>query len=237
MTAFVVLFARELRGFAVSPWTYLAAAGFAAAAGLLAFPPGAVERGLAADPSGFTAVWPWLLAPLGAALGCRVWARERRTGSLSLLLSQPNPIWMAAAAKALAAWAVLCLCLLTILPLWAAAALAVPLDLGALLGAMIGAALLGGFYVGVGVTASSLVSQEPTAFTLALLASLAVTVPALPPEGAPAWLAALGPWSPATGFAAARLGVLQGPDLFLSLAAMGLCVGLSVIAIGLRRAG
>lgn len=237
MNGFSVLFLRELRGFAVSPSSYLAAAVFTAVAGLLAFPPGAVEGGVAADPTGYTALWPWLLAPLGAALGARLWARERRTGSIDLLLSQPTPIWLAGLAKFLAAWVAMATCLLALAPIFAAARLAAPQDGGALLGLVLGALALGGFYVAVGAAASSLVAQEPAAFGMALLAGLIITLPALPPAGAPEWLAEFRSWSPASGFLLARLGVLQAADMFLALAGMGLCLGLSIIAIELRRAG
>lgn len=237
MNTFVVLFLRELQGFATAPWTYLAAAFFTGSAGLLAFPPGAFDRGITTDPAGFTAVWPWLLAPLGAALGARLWARERRTGSLLLLLSQPVPLWLAVLSKFLAAWCVLVVCVLALLPLWAAASLAAPMDFGALLGASLGAILLGGVHVAVGAAASALVAQETSAFTLAVLIGLAITAPALPPAGAPSWLTAAGAWSPASGFAVARLGVLQAGDLYLALAAIGLCLGLSILAVNLRRAG
>ncbi|MBX9910676.1 MAG: hypothetical protein K2Z25_18460, partial [Beijerinckiaceae bacterium] len=76
----------------------------ALAAGLAAFPPTALADGLIADASDYTGLWPWLLCPLGAAFGARLWARERRAGSIVLLLSQPTPLWVIAAAKFAAAW-------------------------------------------------------------------------------------------------------------------------------------
>lgn len=237
MSAFGVLFARELRGFLVSPWTYLAGALFALAAGLAAFPPTALADGLIADASDYTGLWPWLLCPLGAAFGARLWARERRAGSIVLLLSQPTPLWVIAAAKFAAAWLLVVCSLLLLAPLWILAGMLVPLDLGALAGAYLGGALLGGVYVAIGAAASALAVEEPTALALAVAAGALVTAPAQPPPGAPGWLAALADWSPAAAFAQARFGVLQLADMFLVLAAMGLFLGLSIIAVVLRRVG
>jgi ABC-2 type transport system permease protein len=237
MSAFGVLFARELRGFLVSPWSYLASALFLLAAGLAAFPPTALAEGVVADASDYTGLWPWFLCPLGAALGARLWARERRAGSIVLLLSQPTPLWLIALAKFAAAWLLVVGSLALLAPVWLAAAMVVPLDVGALLGAYLGGALLGGVYVAIGAAASALAVEEPTALALAVAAGALVTAPAQPPLGAPAWLASLADWSPAAAFAQARFGVVQLADMFLMLAAIGLFLGFSIIAVVLRRVG
>lgn len=237
MTAFSALLARELRCFGLAPSTYLIAALFAVAAGLLAFPPGNFTSGLLADPIGYARAWPWLLGGLGVALGARMWAREVRRGSFVLLLSQPTPLWLVGLAKFLAAWAVAACGVVILIPLLVTAGVVAEIDLGASVAALFGALLLTGFYVAVGAAASAAANDEPTALAIGGAVAAGLTLWASPPAGWPAWLAGYAEWSPAASFTSARLGVLQISELFHALASTVLFLALAWIAVDARRAG
>ena len=61
------------------------------------------ERG-EASLAAFFGWHPWLYLVLVPAVGMRVWAEERRSGTLELLLTMPVAPWQAIVAKFLAAW-------------------------------------------------------------------------------------------------------------------------------------
>lgn len=237
MKAISPVFARELAGFARSPLTYLIAAALGLAAGVLALPPHGESGGVLRDGAGYVRWWPWLLAGLGAAFGARVWARESRTGSLWVILSQPTPLWHLAGAKIAAAWlAALCASGVVFAPAISAAVLG-RLEFGELLCAMLSAALLLGAYTALGTAASAAARDEAGAFALALVGTLGLVALTDPPAAAPAWIESVAQLSPVASFTAARQGVIELVGLVQSLAVLVLCGGLSIIALEARRAG
>lgn len=229
------LYQRELRSFLVSPWTYLAGAVFAAAAGVLALPPGRALERIEADPMGVLRDLPWLLAGLGAALGARVWARERRRGALPVLLAAPTPTLVVASAKLLAAWTVTAANLLLLAPLWIAIGARGTVDWAALLAANIAAALLCGVYAAVGAAGSALAEDEPRGFAFAAAGVFALTGLSALPAQTPAWLARLAVWSPAQDFETARLGVLEASAVLYWVSLIALFLWLSVLVVESRR--
>ena len=61
------------------------------------------ERG-EASLAAFFGWHPWLYLVLVPAVGMRVWAEERRSGTIELLLTMPVAPWQAIVAKFLACW-------------------------------------------------------------------------------------------------------------------------------------
>ena len=62
------------------------------------------ERGQA-DLQPFFNFHPWLYLFLVPAVGMRLWAEERKSGTIELLLTLPVTMWQAVVGKFLAAWA------------------------------------------------------------------------------------------------------------------------------------
>ena len=73
------------------------------------------ERG-EASLAAFFGWHPWLYLVLVPAVGMRVWAEERRSGTLELLLTMPVAPWQAIVAKFLASWVFLLLALALTFP-------------------------------------------------------------------------------------------------------------------------
>jgi len=116
--AFRGMFLRELRGYLITPVAWLFSVIFLLFAGAFTFYLGAFfERGQA-DLDPFFQFHPWLYLVLVPALAMRLWAEERRSGTLELLMTLPIRSWEAVVAKFLAAWMYLGCALILTFPMW-----------------------------------------------------------------------------------------------------------------------
>jgi len=108
---------RELAGYFATPVAYVFIVIFLMMAGALTFTLGGFfARGQAELGPFFTFV-PWLFLFLVPALTMRLWAEERRLGTIELLLTLPLPQWQAVVGKFLAAWAFCAIALALTFPL------------------------------------------------------------------------------------------------------------------------
>ncbi len=102
-----VLFKRELRSYFTTPVAYVFIVIFLLLAGSFTFYIGSFyERGQA-DLEPFFTFHPWLYLFLVPAVSMRLWAEERKSGTIELLLTLPITMWQAVLGKFLAAWAYL----------------------------------------------------------------------------------------------------------------------------------
>ncbi|MEM6492680.1 MAG: ABC transporter permease, partial [Pseudomonadota bacterium] len=99
MSAVFSVCRRELAGYFATPVAYVFIVVFLALNGALTFQLGAFfERGQA-DLQPFFAWHPWLYLLLAPAIAMRLWAEERRSGSIELLLTLPIPLYAAVVGK------------------------------------------------------------------------------------------------------------------------------------------
>src|ERR671927_1886710 len=108
---------RELGAYFTSPVAYVFLVIFLLLTGFFTFTAGNFfERGEASLASFFS--WhPWLYLVVVPAVGMRVWAEERRSGTMELLLTMPVTTWQAIVAKFVASWLFLAIALLLTFPL------------------------------------------------------------------------------------------------------------------------
>lgn len=119
--------------------------------------------------SGFFSLLPWLLIILVPALTMRLWAEERKIGTDELLLTLPVRSYHLVFGKYLACLGLVAFAL--------ACTLSVPLtigwlgnlDPGPVIGGYVGALLMGGAYLAMGLFVSSLTTNQILAFILALV--------------------------------------------------------------------
>lgn len=95
-------------------------------------------------------------------------AEERRSGTLELLATKPVDDLQIVAGKWLAAWLLVAIALLFTLPYYVTVAQLGPIDHGATLSGYLGLLLISAAYVGIGLLASSLTSNQIVAFLLSL---------------------------------------------------------------------
>src|ERR1700694_5169969 len=95
---------RELSAYFTSPVAYVFLVIFLLLTGFFTFTAGNFfERG-EASLAAFFGWHPWIYLMVVPAIGMRLWAEERRSGTLELLLTMPIATWQAIVGKFLASW-------------------------------------------------------------------------------------------------------------------------------------
>jgi len=124
------------------------------------------ERGQA-DLSTFFIYHPWLYLLLVPAIGMRLWAEERKTGTIELLMTLPLSPWEAILGKFLAAWSFIGLALILTFPMWITVNVLGRPDNGVILASYFGSFLMAGAYLAVASCISALTKNQVIAFIVA----------------------------------------------------------------------
>ncbi len=192
MRAFVAIVMRELAGYFTTPIAYVFLAVFTALSGVFTFQIGGFfERG-AADLVPFFQYLPWLLLVVAPAVAMRLWAEERRGGSIELLLTLPITTVRAVVAKWLAGWLFLGVALLATFSLWITVNWLGEPDNGVIALGYVGAWMLAGVLLAAGAAASAMTRNQVIAFVLAAAIGFLLLV-----AGTPVVQQMLGGWLPA----------------------------------------
>jgi ABC-2 type transport system permease protein len=130
---------------------------------------GFYERGQA-DLSAFFNYHPWLYLFLVPAIAMRLWAEERKTGSVELLMTLPVTAWQAVLGKYLAAWAFTGIALALTFPVWVTVNYLGSPDNGAILAAYVGSFLMAGGFLAIGSCLSATTKNQVIAFVLTVVA-------------------------------------------------------------------
>ena len=118
MSHVFTIFRRELASYIATPLAYVFIVIFLVLAGVLTFFLGDFfERGQA-DLRPFFLFHPWLYLVLIPALSMRLWAEERKSGTIELFLTLPIRIGEAVLGKFLAAWCFAGIALMLTFPFW-----------------------------------------------------------------------------------------------------------------------
>jgi ABC-2 type transport system permease protein len=159
---------RELAGYFATPVAYVFIVIFLMMAGALTFTLGGFFGRGQADLGPFFTFVPWLFLFLVPALTMRLWAEERRLGTIELLLTLPLPQWQAVAGKFLAAWAFCAIALALTFPLVLTVNFLGNPDNGVILAGYAGCLLVAGAYLSVGAAMSAMTKNQVIAFVLAV---------------------------------------------------------------------
>ncbi|NII11677.1 ABC transporter permease subunit [Oleiagrimonas sp. C23AA] len=166
MNAVLAIMRRELRSYFVTPLAYVFIVIFLLLAAALTFYVGDFyERGLA-DLQPFFRFHPWLYLFLVPALSMRLWAEERKSGTLELLLTLPVTLTQAMLGKFLAAWLFVALALVLTFPIWLTVNYLGNPDNGVILAGYLGSLLMAGAFIAVGCCLSTLTRSQVVAFIL-----------------------------------------------------------------------
>ena len=169
------VFARELAGYFTTPLAFVFIAIFLGLSGILTFQVGGFLARGEADLRPFFAFHPWLYAALVPAVAMRLWAEERRLGTIELLFSLPVSVAQAVVGKFLAAWCVLAVALALTFPMWLTATYLGDPDHGAILAGYAGSLAMAGAYLAVGCAASAATRNQVVAYLLAVAIGVALT--------------------------------------------------------------
>lgn len=229
---------REFAGYFATSVALVFLTIFLLISGLLTFYVGNFfDRGQA-DLSAFFTFLPWLYLFLIPAVAMRLWAEERRSGSIELLLTLPIPLAGAIIGKFLAAWLFIGVALVLTVPFWITINYLGDPDNGAVLAGYIGAWLMAGAYLAVASSLSGLTKNQVVAFVISTGACFMFTI-----SGTPIVLDFFSGWAPSwvldmvantsflTHFQSISQGVLDFRDLifFLTVTVFWLFVGAVII--------
>lgn len=159
---------RELAGYFATPVAYVFIVIFLMMAGALTFTVGGFFQRGQADLGPFFTFVPWLFLFLVPALTMRLWAEERRLGTIELLLTLPLPQWQAVVGKFLAAWAFCAIALALTFPLVLTVNYLGRPDNGVIAAGYVGCLLVAGAYLAVGAAMSAMTKNQVIAFVLAV---------------------------------------------------------------------
>jgi ABC-2 type transport system permease protein len=193
MSIISALFRRELQSYFATPVAYVFIVIFLVLMGTFTFYLGGFyERGQA-DLSAFFNYHPWLYLFLVPAIAMRLWAEERKTGSVELLMTLPVTPWQAVLGKYLAAWAFTGIALALTFPIWITVNYLGNPDNGAITAAYVGSFLMAGGFLAIGSCLSATTKNQVIAFVLTVVACFGFLL-----SGFPLVLDLFSAWAPQT---------------------------------------
>src|SRR5690606_21969485 len=124
------------------------------------------ERGQA-DLIPFFTYHTWLYLLLVPAIAMRLWAAERKTGTIELLMTLPVSTFDAVLGKFLAAWAFIGVALVCTFPMWFTVNYLGDADDGVIFASYLGSFLMAGAFLAIGSCISALTKNQVIAFIVA----------------------------------------------------------------------
>jgi ABC-2 type transport system permease protein len=158
---------REFAAYFATPLAGVFLTIFVALTGAFAFYIGGFfDRGEATLYS-FFAYHPWLYLLLVPAVAMRLWAEERKSGTIELLMTLPISPTEAILGKFAAAWAFVGLALILTFPIWITVNVLGDPDNGIILTSYLGSFLMAGAFLAIGSFISAMTKNQVIAFILA----------------------------------------------------------------------
>lgn len=166
MNNMLIIFKRELSSYFATPLAYVFIVIFLVMSGIFTFDMGSFyERGQA-DLSPFFGFHPWLYLFMIPAIAMGLWADERKTGTIELLMTLPVKLSDMVLGKFLAAWVLCGVSLALTFPIWITVNYLGNPDNGVILAAYIGSWLMAGSFLAIGSCMSAMTRNSIIAFIL-----------------------------------------------------------------------
>lgn len=236
---------RELGAYFSSPLAYIFIVIFLLLCGFFTFMVGGFfERGEASLSGSFFFWHPWFYLFLVPAVGMRLWAEERRVGTIELLLTMPITAWQAIVGKFLASWLFLALALVLTFPIVITVNYLGSPDNGIIFAGYIGSWLMAGAYLAVSCITSAMTRNQVVSFIISVMLCLFLILCGFTPvirllEGwAWPWLVdTITSFSVITHFDGFQKGVLDSRDVLFFLSMIGFSLFTTSVILRGHRAG
>ena len=238
------IFKREFAAYFATPLAYVFIVIFLFAMGAFTFYIGHFYDNGVADLGVFFSYHPWLYLFLVPAIAMRLWAEERRTGTMELLLTLPIPLWATVVGKYLAAWAFTGVALILTFPIWLTVNYLGSPDNGVILAGYLGSFLMAGGYLAIGACLSATTNNQVIAFVVTVVVCFLFTI-----SGAPLVLDVIRGWAPLTlvdavssfsfltHFSAITAGVIDLRDVIFFFSLIALFLTANVVILDLKKIG
>ena len=238
-----VIFKRELGSYFATPLAYVFIVIFLVLSGVFTFYLGGFFERNQADLQPFFNFHPWLYLFLVPAIAMRLWAEERKSGSIELLMTLPITRTDAVLGKFLAAWVFAGIALLLTFPMIITVNYLGQPDNGAIFTGYLGSWLMAGGFLAIGSCMSALAKNQVIAFILAVVVSFLFIV-----SGFPLVLDAFSAWAPQlvldaiaslsflTRFEAISKGVIDLRDLLYFVTLIAAWLAATAVVVDLKKA-
>lgn len=234
---------RELASYFATPIAYVFIVIFLILSGWFTFFYGGFYETGQADLTSFFYWHPWLYLFLVPALAMRLWAEERKSGSIELLMTLPLEAWHTVAGKFLAAWLFTGIAIALTFPIWITVNYLGAPDNGVIVAAYVGSFLMAGGFLAVGACISAATKNQVIAFILSVVACFIMLAPGMELVQnllsglAPQWLVdGLASLSFQTHFNYISKGVIDLRDLIYFGLLIGGCLYANTIVLELKKA-
>ena len=234
---------RELAGYFATPVAYVFIVVFLFLTGIFTFYMGSFfERGQA-DLQPFFSFHPWLYLFLIPAVSMLLWAEERKSGTIELLMTLPISVTQAVIGKFLAAWAFAAVALLLTFPIWITVNYLGEPDNGTILAGYLGSLLMAGSYLAIGSCISAVTRNQVIAFVISVVICLGFILAGFAPV-----LDFFASWAPQvivetvssfsflTHFNAISRGVIDLRDMAFFASLIGCFLFVNTLIIDLKKA-
>lgn len=236
---------RELGAYFSSPLAFVFIVIFLLLCGFFTFMVGNFfERGEASLSSSFFLWHPWFYLFLVPAVGMRLWAEERRVGTIELLLTMPITAWQAIVGKFLASWLFLGIALLLTFPIVITVNYLGSPDNGVIFAGYVGSWLMAGAYLAISCITSAMTRNQVVSFIISVVICLFFILAGFTPvirllEGwAWPWLVdTITSFSVITHFDGFQKGVLDSRDVLFFLSLIGFSLFSTSVILRGHRAG
>ena len=228
-----------------TPLAYVFIIVFLIATGLFTFYVGNFFKVGRADLTSFFVFHPWLYLFLLPAISMRLWAEERKTGTMELLFTLPIPLWAAIVGKFLAAWLFAGVALMLTFPMWVTVNLLGDPDNGAIVTSYLGSWFMAGAYLAIGSALSAMTQNQVIAFVLSVVVCFLFMLSGLPlvldffqalhaPQTLVEIIASL---SFLTHYEAIQKGVLDARDFVFFIAMISFWLFVNYVVLDVHKAG
>jgi len=175
-----VVVRRELASYFATPVAFVFIVIFLVMAGAFTFYLGGFYEREIADLQPFFQFHPWLYLFLVPAVGMRLWAEERKSGTVELLLTLPMTAGEAVAGKFLAAWLFVGLALALTFPIWITVNILGDPDNGVIVAGYLGSWLMAGGFLAISACLSAVTRNQVVAFILSVVVCFGFLLSGLP---------------------------------------------------------
>lgn len=175
-----VILKRELTSYFATPVAYVFIVIFLVMAGAFTFYLGNFYEREIADLQPFFQFHPWLYLFLVPAIGMRLWAEERKYGTVELLLTLPVTAGEAVVGKFAAAWLFVGLALALTFPIWITVNILGDPDNGVIVAGYLGSWLMAGGFLAISACLSAVTRNQVVAFIVAVVVCFGFLLSGLP---------------------------------------------------------
>ena len=238
-----IILDRELRGYFRTPLASIFLLVFLALSSGMTFFLGRFFERDQADLTAFFSWHPWLFLVLMPAIGMRLWAEERRSGTIELLITLPVTNTQLVVGKFLASWFFTLIALILTMPIWITVNFLGDPDNNVILISYIGSWFMAGAFLALTSCLSVLTKNQVIAFIISSISGFILIM-----AGFNLVLSAVRSWSPnwitetissmsfLSHFTRVQMGVIDLSTLVFFISMMILCLWINVQLVQLKKA-